>query len=257
MNINSDLFKNLNKDPIYNLDNFIKNIDSILLNNLQQQKVPLNTNTNTNKSEDNISKIFENIFCVPQVPQTTVKKQNIFSEKKQSEDKKESNEEVIKNIFELLFGKNDKVSNIFNNLSDFKVKVATCDSLDSFKNIVEDVMGQFDNKTSSFSLLYDLIDNDDKYQVIVEIPGINKENISIDLDVEKGLEIKAEKKINDDVKFLIKNIKSQGIYSCFVELPKDVDISKTIKAEYDNGLLNITLDKKNKPEKNTIKINIV
>jgi len=247
--MNSDLFKNLNKDPVYNLDNFIKNIDSILLNNIQDKK----PKSEINKCEDDISKIFENIFGVPPLHSKQQSSSSNFQEKKPEN----KNEEVIKNIFELLFGKNDKMSNIFNNLSDFKVKVATCDNLDAFKNIVEDVMGQFDKTNSSNnSLLYDLIDKDDKYLIVVEVPGITKENISIDLDIEKGLEIKAEKISNNGNKYLIKNIKSHGIYSCFINLPKDINLNKTINAEYENGLLNITLDKI-KPYNNSIKINII
>lgn len=87
--------------------------------------------------------------------------------------------------------------------------------------------------------LVDVFDTDGSVQVVAEMPGIEKEDVQLDLD-EKSLEIKAER--------------GERRYNEVVELPADVDIDST-KATYKNGVLEIVLKKtEKKGRKKKIKV---
>lgn len=106
------------------------------------------------------------------------------------------------------------------------------------------------------NLKCDLVENEKDYLLSVEIPGLAKEDIKISYE-DKTLTISAEKKSNVDKSDEAKNYVHKEIYygsysrSFFLEnIDKD-----TIKAIYNNGILNVTLTKK-APENNKKFINI-
>jgi len=76
---------------------------------------------------------------------------------------------------------------------------------------------------------------DDRIRVIVDLPGAKKESIKIDAS-ERDLEIRAEA---EDRKYYKK-----------IELPEEV-IPESAKARYNNGILEIVFEKKEKKEKKT------
>jgi len=80
--------------------------------------------------------------------------------------------------------------------------------------------------------LVDVLDEGDKIRIIAEMPGVEKENISLKA-VDKKLVIRAS---------------NHKRYYKEIELPDEVDISKA-KASYRNGVLEILLDKKSKEKK--------
>lgn len=87
--------------------------------------------------------------------------------------------------------------------------------------------------------LVDVFDTDKTVQVVAEMPGIEKQDVELDVEG-RQLEIKAA---HGDRK-----------YHELVDLPCDVDID-TSKASYKNGVLDITL-KKVESKKSRKKINV-
>lgn len=91
----------------------------------------------------------------------------------------------------------------------------------------------------------DVKENDGAYTVSAEIPGVKKEDIQV--AVEGGLvtvsaEVKQEDVQKKDDK-LLRSERYYGSVSRSISLPQDVE-SAQAKAKYDNGVLTLTLPKK-------------
>lgn len=111
----------------------------------------------------------------------------------------------------------------------------------SFDSLLDDM---FPNSRSKA----DIIDHNDKIEIVAEIPGFSKEEVSLDLK-DNVLSIKAEKDKPENSKD-IKYISQELIHSSFdrsFKLSDDFELSK-IKATFTNGLLHVDILKK-KPEK--------
>lgn len=83
------------------------------------------------------------------------------------------------------------------------------------------------------------------YAVRAEIPGVNKEDINVEINGDRvsiRAEVKKEKQEKKDEKVVYSEC-SYGMVSRSFSLPSDVD-SKTASAEYKDGVLNLTLPKK-------------
>jgi HSP20 family protein len=85
--------------------------------------------------------------------------------------------------------------------------------------------------------LVDVMDEKDKYKIFVELPGVDKENVKLDV-AENSIQISTQ----DDKKFY-----------------KMIDLESTVdpdspKASYKNGVLSIELDKKEKRKGKEVKI---
>lgn len=85
--------------------------------------------------------------------------------------------------------------------------------------------------------LVDIMEEKEKYKIFVELPGVDKEKVKLDV-AENSVEVKTE----DDRKF----------YK-MIELESPVD-TESAKASYKNGVLTLELDKKEKRKGKEIKI---
>ena len=97
---------------------------------------------------------------------------------------------------------------------------------------------------------------DDAYYIEVDLPGVEKENININVD-ENTLTISGERKVKDEHKE-DNFYKVESVYGKFersFSLPEDVDTDK-IEAEHKNGVLEIKIPKVAKVEKTPKKIEI-
>ncbi len=91
----------------------------------------------------------------------------------------------------------------------------------------------------------DVKENGDAYTVSAEVPGVRKEDI--DVHIEGGMvtvraEVKQEDTQTRDDK-LLRSERYFGAVSRGIQLPQDVDPAQA-KARYDNGVLVLTLPKK-------------
>ena len=106
--------------------------------------------------------------------------------------------------------------------------------------------------------LMDIKENEKNYKVELEVPGIKKENIKIEVTNSRVIEIKAkekeEKEEEQEDNYLKKEILERSFYRRFM-LPSEID-SDRIDAKSDNGMLIITLPKEepSKPELRTIEV---
>jgi HSP20 family protein len=99
--------------------------------------------------------------------------------------------------------------------------------------------GQAPQLTSEREPLADIVTTDKEVKVVVEMPGINKEDIKVnafDNKVEISTSEKAERK-----------------YHKIVELPPDANID-SVKSNFRNGILEITFNKKETPKGKEIKV---
>ena len=118
----------------------------------------------------------------------------------------------------------------------------------SFKSFVDNFSPDEFNGGSmqSFTPKVDISESERKFEVQLHIPGVNKEEISIDLD-EKELVISGERKFEDEKKD--KNFHSvESYYGSFrksFHLPDSVAREK-IDASYQNGILFVKLPKDEK-----------
>jgi HSP20 family protein len=85
--------------------------------------------------------------------------------------------------------------------------------------------------------LVDVMEEKEKYKIFVELPGVDKEKVKLDV-AENSVQVKTE----DDKKF----------YK-MIDLESSVD-SDSAKASYKNGILTLELDKKEKRKGKEIKI---
>lgn len=90
----------------------------------------------------------------------------------------------------------------------------------------------------------DVKENGNAYTVSAEIPGVRKEDIHVTIEggmVMVRAEVKQEDSHKDDKQ--LRNERYFGSVSRGLQLPQDVDQTQA-KAKYDNGVLTLTLPKK-------------
>ena len=105
---------------------------------------------------------------------------------------------------------------------------------DGFDEFFNDVLGK-DLKTN-------ILEQDDKYVLTSEIPGVSKENVKIDV-ADNTLTISVSKKNttnNEKKNYLVKEISESDVSRSFYL--DDMD-ENNVTAKMDNGILNITVGK--------------
>jgi HSP20 family protein len=91
----------------------------------------------------------------------------------------------------------------------------------------------------------DVKEDDKSFTVKADVPGVKKEDIQIDIDCDRvslRAEVKQEKEEKKGEK-VVYSERSYGAVSRSFTLPVEVD-AKGAKAEYKDGVLNLTLPKK-------------
>jgi HSP20 family protein len=93
--------------------------------------------------------------------------------------------------------------------------------------------------------IYDVVDRGDKYEVIVELPGIDKDNIRINA-TDDSIEISAEQSREEDErkKEFSYSQRTFSSFYCTIPVPTEI-LSSVVTARSDNrGILRINLPKK-------------
>ncbi len=100
----------------------------------------------------------------------------------------------------------------------------------------------------------DVYDNDDNIVIKAELPGVDKENIDIDV-TGRFLTLKGERSVENEVKEekYHRKERAYGKFERVFTLPAEVD-SEKIEADYKDGVLTINIPKpeKEKPRQITI-----
>ena len=98
---------------------------------------------------------------------------------------------------------------------------------------------------TELSMKIDVSEDDKAFSVKADIPGVKKEDIKVDIDddqISVRAEVKREKEEKKGEK-VVYSERSYGMVSRSFTLPSAVD-AKGAKAEYKDGVLNLTLPKK-------------
>lgn len=97
----------------------------------------------------------------------------------------------------------------------------------------------------------DIIDDGDKFRVKVDVPGVKKDEIKLNI-TENSIEISAEHKEAEEEKKknFVRKERRQISYYRILSMPERVDSNKAL-AKLNDGVLNITLPKANPTPKQT------
>lgn len=105
---------------------------------------------------------------------------------------------------------------------------------------------------SATEFAVDMIDKDDEIEIHGNLPGVKKENIKIEMEpefVSISASYDTEVENKEAKKYFIKERKSESIFRK-LPLPEGYDYDKDrTTAEFENGVLKIHIQKKNKEEK--------
>ena len=111
---------------------------------------------------------------------------------------------------------------------------------------------QLKGKEGFFEPRVDIIDKDDHYLFIAELPGVAKEDINVHL--QNGLltiEAKVSEETNSETDQMIRKERSAGFFSRSINVGENIKADE-IKAELVNGLLKLTAPKQQAEEKELI-----
>jgi HSP20 family protein len=92
-----------------------------------------------------------------------------------------------------------------------------------------------------FTPLADVEESDDAYRVEIELPGVKREDVDIDI-AGKRVSVRGERKEKERVGILRRRERTVGRFAYEVTLPGDVD-EDGVEAQLDEGVLTVRLPK--------------
>jgi HSP20 family protein len=141
------------------------------------------------------------------------------------------------------------------------------DIFDTFRTDIEDMMMPWSSSSSLWDWrfpslqttediqdqitvrmpIFDMVDKEDRYELKVEVPGIEKEKVKVKA-TEDSLEISGEQskeeESEDKRKRFIYNERSYNSFYRKIPVPEEI-VSSKVRAKMSNGVLHIELPKKN------------
>lgn len=113
------------------------------------------------------------------------------------------------------------------------------------------------NDSSPFQPRVDIIEKDDQYVFVAELPGVKKEDISVNFqDGVLTLEAKVDEEKTSETDRMIRKERRSGFFSRSINVGESIAADE-IKAEFTNGLLKLTAPKPQKSSKEIRKIEIL
>ncbi|HKJ31928.1 MAG TPA: Hsp20/alpha crystallin family protein [Balneolales bacterium] len=124
------------------------------------------------------------------------------------------------------------------------------DDLTSFKSL--NIEGA--NELNFYIPKADIKESDQHYMLIIELPGLKKNEINVTVDKDK-LVISGERtqQIDPDKQHLLKRERQTGSFQRYFTLPDIIDASQ-IKTKLENGELTLTIPKSKTKKSRTIEI---
>ena len=123
-------------------------------------------------------------------------------------------------------------NDIFNTLSEKQKDVG---------DLIDGYMSNTSKTTPNPSI--DILDNDESVTVMVDLPGIEREDIKVDI-TENFLEITANytDEADDNGRTFLRKERYYGVLNRKISLPKELNINET-SAKFENGVLIMTIPK--------------
>ncbi|MGA2548918.1 MAG: Hsp20/alpha crystallin family protein [Burkholderiaceae bacterium] len=126
---------------------------------------------------------------------------------------------------------------------------------DAFDRLFGDFVSANGNDGATRYARFDLIEKADHYEAQVELPGIAKEDIEVEIDgatVSVTASSKTENKVNEGERVLHTERRSTS-YARRFELPSEV-ADATATASFENGVLKLVLPKKEESKAKRVQI---
>jgi HSP20 family protein len=140
-------------------------------------------------------------------------------------------------------------------------------SFDNFRNNIESIMDPLSSwgYFPSYSRLqieqgegvrtptYDMVDDGDKYKLIVELPGIDKDNIRVKA-MDDSVEISAEQSQEEDErkKNFVYNRRSYSSFYCRIPVPEEILSSEVLQKQTIKGVTDLIYRGRNLNEKSRV-----
>ena len=131
--------------------------------------------------------------------------------------------------------------------------------LDVFRNFPAAASGFFDSEaadgSAALSPKADILDDGDGFVVSVELPGVSKKNLDIDLRSDR-LTVRGKKDVEnrEESDGYVKVERSRGSFERSFFLGDKID-TENIKAEHRDGVLRLTLPRKREEAPKKIEVN--
>jgi HSP20 family protein len=125
-----------------------------------------------------------------------------------------------------------------------------------FKEAFSPISGETEQSTRAWAPPVDIYETADNIVLKAELPGIDPQDLAIRVE-DNTLYLKGERKFEKEVKEedYHRVERSYGAFSRSFSLPSSIDTDK-VKAEYKDGLLTLTLPKREVVKPKTIKIDV-
>lgn len=126
---------------------------------------------------------------------------------------------------------------------------------------VDEMEKGFRVEYGSFAPTIDIVEDEKTLKLFVELPGIPKEQVKITVNEDKVLIIKGEKKRCEEEtdeckeKAYIRAERSFGEFSRSFQLPENIN-TDSINAKFENGVLSISLSKKEPVKPKEVEVTI-
>jgi HSP20 family protein len=134
-------------------------------------------------------------------------------------------------------------------------------STDLFRPLLEDFLGAPNDGNRLRNLMRapaaDVVETENEIRVVVEMPGVSSDAIQV--DIENNLltvsgEKQEERTEGDERSIWHLTERRYGQFSRSFVLPRDVD-SDAIRANFENGILNVTIPKSERARRRRIDVN--
>ena len=129
--------------------------------------------------------------------------------------------------------------------------------LDMVTRRMFDTMNDIKPDISDFSPKVDIAHEEKAITLLVEIPGVNKEDVKISINEDRVLTISGEKKQHQtiDQQAFLRTERRFGSFTRSFKLTDLIDI-QGIQAEFNNGVLSVTLPKIEQEQPKNIEVKI-
>jgi HSP20 family protein len=125
-----------------------------------------------------------------------------------------------------------------------------------FREAFSPVFGEGELSTRTWAPPVDIYENGDNLVLKAELPGIDPKDVEIRVE-DNTLYLKGERKFEKEVKEqnYHRVERSYGNFTRSFSLPNSIDSDK-VQAEYKDGILTLTMPKREEAKPKTIKINV-
>ena len=128
------------------------------------------------------------------------------------------------------------------------------DMFNEFDSAMESFLGTSLDAQNKMQISCDVSETSDSYKMCFDMPGVKKEDINIDVQGNQ-LIVSGERKTESSVKeeHGLRHERSYGKFERSFTVPDGVNLDK-VEADYDNGVLNLTIPKVEKAKARKIQI---